>query len=499
MRRLRLTRPTLVVLVAAVAVVVVRLLLLTAPLSPDEAGFLIVARQWAPGRSLYGDYWVDRPPGLVALYDLAGGAAGLRLLGLVAATTSMLLAVALARVAAPGRRWAPPATAVLVAALVSSRLLDVAVVDGEVLALPFLLAGLVAALRSTATASPWPRLGWALAAGAAGAAALSVKQNLADVAVVVGCLALALLLRRRPAHAAVLVGGALAGAAVVGAGVLALAWAHGTGPTALWDAVVLFRFRAAQVLAAPTHAATRRAHELLLALLLSGAPLVLLRLPDLVRRRGRPATASGLVPGDPLLGWTAIGLVTWELVAVAAGGSFWLHYLVGTVPGLALVVALTAGRPRPRRAVPGWVVVGATVASTVVGLVAGVAAGPATPSSVTSVTRYLREHADLGRSAVVTFGRPSILRAAGMHSPYPLLWSLPMRVEDPRLHELTPLLRRRRAQWVLVDPVAMHAWGMSGLRAERVLARHYRPAFRSGDIVVWRARRPGHPWHDAMP
>ena len=99
------------------------------------------------------------------------------------------------------------------------------------------------------------------------------------------------------------------------------------------------------------------------------------------------------------------------------------------------------------------------------------------------------------RTAVVTFGRPSILEEAGMHSPYPLIWSLPMRVEDPRLHRLTPLLRRQRPEWVLVDPVAMDSWGMGDLRAERVLARHYRPAFRSGDLVVWRAVRPHVPWH----
>ena len=35
---------------------------LARPLSPDEGGFLLVASQWEPGTSLYGHYWVDRPP-----------------------------------------------------------------------------------------------------------------------------------------------------------------------------------------------------------------------------------------------------------------------------------------------------------------------------------------------------------------------------------------------------------------------------------------------------
>ena len=38
------------------------------PLSRDEAGLLMVGGQWGPGLSLYGDYWVDRPPLLVALF-----------------------------------------------------------------------------------------------------------------------------------------------------------------------------------------------------------------------------------------------------------------------------------------------------------------------------------------------------------------------------------------------------------------------------------------------
>ena len=38
--------------------------------SPDEGGLLTVAGQWAPGSSLYGDYWVDRPPLLIGLFAL---------------------------------------------------------------------------------------------------------------------------------------------------------------------------------------------------------------------------------------------------------------------------------------------------------------------------------------------------------------------------------------------------------------------------------------------
>ena len=57
--------------------------------SSDEAGFLLVARSWSPtGDSLYGRYWVDRPPVLIAAYrwtDALFGAAGPRLLAAVLA------------------------------------------------------------------------------------------------------------------------------------------------------------------------------------------------------------------------------------------------------------------------------------------------------------------------------------------------------------------------------------------------------------------------------
>ena len=70
-----------------------------APLSPDEGGFLLVASPWRPGPSLYGHYWVDRPPLLLTLFDLAthlGGALGLRLIGIAAVVLSVVLASRLA-------------------------------------------------------------------------------------------------------------------------------------------------------------------------------------------------------------------------------------------------------------------------------------------------------------------------------------------------------------------------------------------------------------------
>ena len=55
--------------VAAMAAFVLRLPGLTRPIRADEAGFLLVARSWNPQPdSMFGPYFVDRPPALIALF-----------------------------------------------------------------------------------------------------------------------------------------------------------------------------------------------------------------------------------------------------------------------------------------------------------------------------------------------------------------------------------------------------------------------------------------------
>ena len=132
----------------------------TAPLSPDEGGFLLVASQWRPGHSLYGPYWVDRPPLLITIFDVAshvGGAVALRLIGIAAVLTSVFLAHLLTR-RATGR---PSAVPVLVAGVfLTTPLFGTGMVNGELLAVPVVLVGLLALVRSwTATRTSCVRLG----------------------------------------------------------------------------------------------------------------------------------------------------------------------------------------------------------------------------------------------------------------------------------------------------------------------------------------------------
>jgi hypothetical protein len=170
------------VLVLSAAAVLARLPLLGRPLSPDEGGFLMVAHQWSPGTSLYGAYWVDRPPLLITLFQLAGalggGAVGLRALGAIGVGTSVLLAAALARTVAQVDGRSPRSTLVTTSAAATaavflvSPLFGASEVDGELLAVPFALAGLVAVLHAS-TASR-RSLSWWAAAGVLGVCAAAV-------------------------------------------------------------------------------------------------------------------------------------------------------------------------------------------------------------------------------------------------------------------------------------------------------------------------------------
>src|SRR6478735_2877401 len=97
-------RSSWVVWGAVALTVLVRLPLLDLPAWPDEAGFLTVGGAWHLGGShphtLYGPYWVDRPPLLITWYGIAdrvGGLVPLRLVGALAAAATVACIAWIAR------------------------------------------------------------------------------------------------------------------------------------------------------------------------------------------------------------------------------------------------------------------------------------------------------------------------------------------------------------------------------------------------------------------
>ena len=471
--------PSAVVVALAAGVGLARVPYVGRPLSPDEAGFLVVGAQWSPGRSLYGAYWVDRPPLLIGFFDLAarwGGALPLRLLGIALAVAAVLLAARLGRLVAAvaGSRRT---TSVLVAAATATVLLVTPLfgageVNGELIALPVVLLGLVLLLEAeVATPARRARRGWLLAAaGGVGAAAAMVKQNEVDVLLALVVLVVAGRADRRAGSVLRDLAAAAAGGALLGVVVLGWAATRGTGPLGLWDAVVVFRAHAAGVLgASPSAAATARLHRTLLALLVSGAWVFPVLLLAGWRALGRGPAARLRRP--------AVALVGWELVAVLAGGSYWLHYLVCLVPGTVLCVALLAQAPGATRA--GLRLGLAWAAAVAVVGAAGHLQEPAPAPKDPATLHWLDEHARPGDTAMVAWGHADLQRATGMASPYEELWSLPVRVRDAHLADLARVLRGSdRPTWVVAtsgdatDPLG--GWNIDARSADAELAAHYR-------------------------
>ncbi len=435
-----LDRYPLAVPLSVAALVVVRLFEIRGGASPDEGGFLLVAGQWhAGGTSLYGDYWVDRPPLLIAFFrlaDLAGGLVGLRVLGMLAAVTTVVLLASTAR-RVFGRR-AAGWTAVVAAALLVSPLYGAIDVNGELIALPLLALGIRAAVEAVVAEDALVARGAGLLTGVTAVSALLVKQNMVDVVVFAAVCWLVAWRRHRIDGRRVrdLVLLAVAGGVLAYGVVMLSALAHGTTPAAVYEATYPFRVEAAKVIAAGTsQAPTLRLHRLGLSFLLSAAPVVLLGFLALGVRRTR----------SPEVVWALIATGAWTTFSVVAGGSYWLHYLVESVP----VVALAAGALSLRsvalvRAAVGLVAVSALVAAVIVML-----HPTATPG--TTVGRAIERSAQPGDTLVSAFGDPDILRSAGMTSPYPYLWSLPSRTLDPELTELRAVLAGPRAPtWLVV-------------------------------------------------
>lgn len=455
------------VAVAVIITILARLPALTRPVRADEAGFLLVAAAWDPQPdSLFGPYWVDRPPLLVAVFgavDALGGVTTLRILGALVAGLAVLLAAGLAGTISGPR--ATTWTAMLAAALLSNPMIDVVAVKGELLALPCVLGSLLLTLLAVRRRS-WPV---ALAAGAAASLAIGLKQNLVTGLVFAGVLLLvSWLTGRLPGRSAA----ALATAGLVGAAVpvlVTIGWADAAGVRldTLWDTVYGFRADAAGVIAdGSADAPVRRAWLLLAIAVATGLVAVL---------GGLVAHLRTLWRQDPPVTAAALAVVVVDVASLVAGGSFWQDYLIPLVPAAALCTALLAGRDdRPGRTMRGIVLF--AVASACAGMVFWLAWNATGQQEFDEVRtgEAIAAAAEPGDSLVVFGGRADLQDESGLASPYPYLWSLPMRTRDPGYADLHELLAGPAAPTWLVEWVDFGAWSEDGVTdLEQVVEERY--------------------------
>ncbi len=429
---------------------------LHATLGIDEGGLTYIAQHWGSGHgSLYGSYWIDRPPLLLALFRVAGlgGATGVHVLGAVAAVALVGLAFAL------GRELGGAATglgaALLAALLTGSPVIGAVHTPAELLAAVPSTASLLALLVAYRTG----RLRWVAAAGALAVSALLVKQSFLDAGAAGAVFVLVAgpgRLRRSLAYAG--------GAALPLAAVLAWTVAAGVPVSRLAYALIGFRLDAITTLAGSNIPLASRVSGLAQPALASGLAFVLVAAGAglvLLRRERAPA----------------ITLTAWLAAAVAGvlgGGSYWPHYLIELVPvaSVAAAYALTHLRPVLRRAA-----LASAVAFAALGAVTGTIASQRNPPHRTEVqvARYLRAHAHPGDTQYVMYARANIAFYSGLPSPYPYAWSLMVRTLPGAQERLHALLRSPRRPTWLVEWQDDDKWELDpSARVDQIMHAGYR-------------------------
>jgi 4-amino-4-deoxy-L-arabinose transferase-like glycosyltransferase len=470
---------------AAFAAFVLRLPGLGRPIRPDEAGFTLVARSWAPeADSVYGHYFVDRPPLLISVFKLSdaiGGPAFIRVLGALACAALVLLAARTARVIAgdTAARW----TAICVAAITSSTLINLVAVKGELLGLPFVMAACLLAVLSLRDRS----VPLAVLAGMSATVAVGFKQNLLGGLVFAGTLLLVALITRRVEGRTFLrlAGAGLAGAAVPVAAMLAWAAVAGVRPGTLWYAIYGFRADASAVLAShSSKAADERAVTLVVIALCAGLLLVL---------GGFVVHLRGELRDDAPLAAATAAMLAYDALGMVLGGSFWPDYLFALVPSAALAAALLSrhrsGRGRAMRAV---IVLAALscVVSLCVWAVYNLTGSQETDEARTGTA--IGEVAEPGDTLTVFGGRADLQMSSGLDSPYEQLWSLPMRTLDPDLADLRALVSGPDAPTWLVEWFPFTSWNReAGELLRRDVEERYVPEETrcgDGEATIWRLR-----------
>jgi Dolichyl-phosphate-mannose-protein mannosyltransferase len=436
---------------------------LAVPLGRDEGGLAFLARHWEGG-SLYGAYWVDRPPLLIGLFKVAvlGGDRGVRVLGALAALALVLLIALLARAVAGSQ--AARIAGLLAALLAGSVSIGAVYTPGELLAaVPSTLSVLCLVLAHRSRQSRF-----VVAAGVAAMSAVLVKQSFLDagfagVAFVAASAASDRDVRLRwPA--------AYVAGATIPLGVV-LVWLAVAGRSVSFFTYTLFGFRL----------------DLLHTLADSNNPL-----RERLRQLEEPAWDSGLTV--VLIG-AVVGLLTlirdrvllvtfgaWlaaATVGVLGGGSYFNHYLIELVAVGCVAASLVIARaPMP-------------IGVAALGVVAYLALTAAnegvkyidlkTPHRrELAVGRYIRDHARAGDTQYVMYARPNVVYYARLRQPYPYLWSLMVRVRPGARTQLLRLLgSSRRPTWL----VRWHHPSSWELDPDHSVARAIQRGYRRAAVV----------------
>lgn len=468
------------------AVVLGRATYVLQPLRHDEGGYLYIARRWhSGGEFLYGDHFVDRPPLVMLVFRLAAVSdwdGAIRVLAIPFALLFVLSAWQAGTLLAgsAGGRW----SAAVAGGLVCSPAIAADQADGELFAAALVMASIAATLTACRSPSRSRQVWLAGLAGLLAAGGPLVKQNMLEGLVFVAVLVTAAgwTRRRSGARCGAVAAGALLGASTAAA--LTWLWARSAGvvPLDAWDELAVFRAAALEIIWSQSPQATlRRLRGMLLLGLLSGVFAVVLTW--LVAARRAPTSRS-----PEHLAITA--LAVYGIVSIAAGGSYWPNYLMQLAPVVALAVAVlapcTSSTGRWMR-VSSRTVVGSAVLATLVAPVVYATVPWVSAHRLTG--EWLGASSRAGDTAIVAYGNPSILEAADVGTPYPLLWSVPMRALDPQQERLRATVAGPDAPVWIIEVDSLNSWRIDAQGRLRELVRdRYRVVATICDYPVWLRR-----------
>jgi hypothetical protein len=281
--------------------------------------------------------------------------------------------------------------------------------------------------------------------------------------------------------------GALAGSLVPH--VLVWVWAASSGAEAagIWRDLITFRGRAFDVIwSGSLQAPVARAVGLVVLGLVGGVLLVVgcwVAVARPWRLRGSPEQ------------WATTVVLAFGLVAIAAGGSYWPHYLIQLAPGAVLAVgavAPTASRGGLWMRVAGTTTVLAAFAGTIMLSVVYVTSPVGWVQYRTG--EWLAASSLPGDTAFVAYGNAAVLETADMGSPYPHLWSLPMRTLDPEQDRLRATLAGPDAPTWVVQANGLNSWDIdAGSRLRDLVEERYREAAEICGHPVWLRRDQARP------
>ncbi len=86
---------------------------------------------------------------------------------------------------------------------------------------------------------------------------------------------------------------------------------------------------------------------------------------------------------------------------------------------------------------------------------------------------------------VTLYGHAEITESSGLSSPYPYLWSLPVKTLDPQLHSLNAVLQGSRAPTWIVVSSHVSSWGLTTATTSRLITDRYHPVAHPFDGTVY--------------